>query len=90
MDKLALREKIRALLAELETSETNDHELQQKLQSLDRELHAALAHDDGDAAPEGSGLDDRLREMSVEFAGRHPRLEPILTEITNMLANIGI
>ena len=90
MDKLALREKIRALLAELEAGDTNDSDLQDRLQALDRELHSALAHPDDDAAPESNGLDDRLRELSVEFAGRHPRLEPILTEITNMLANIGI
>jgi len=90
MDRQALRNEIRALLAELEAGDSTDADLRHKLQSLDRELHSVLGHDQAKSRPETSGLDERLREISVEFAGRHPRLEPLLSEITNMLANIGI
>ena len=90
MDTQLLREKIRTLLAELERGGATDADLKENLHALDRELHALLVQPNGEATHEEKNLDDRLREISIEFAGRHPRLEPILAELTNMLASIGI
>jgi hypothetical protein len=48
---------------------------------------------DDDADPEESvtyGLAERSQELTARFAAQHPKLEPALRELGNMLSNMGI
>lgn len=88
MDVQQLKGKIRDALGQLDTLGDADPALPGLLQALDRDLRAALdehAQDD-----RGTGLGERVREVAVGFAARHPKLEPVLERVMNMLANIGI
>ena len=90
MDTQAIRERIQALRAELESGGTDEAELSSRLQALDEELHTRLVVPGAGLAPDPQQLDEQVRALSLDFAERHPRLQPILTELTNLLANIGI
>jgi uncharacterized protein involved in exopolysaccharide biosynthesis len=89
MDK-ELQDRIEALRAKLRTSNSADPELEQLLRDLDRDIQTMLdrPRDSRSLAPES--LAERLRAIGVRFASRHPRLQPILEELANLLASIGI
>ena len=81
------KDQVRKLLAALQSSATNDPELRALLAALDTDIHRALAG--GAAAPDGD-LGARARSIAVRFAVRHPRLEPLVEELVNLLASVGI
>ena len=76
-----LDEESRALLAQL------DGDIQQLLA---RNAAAALAPQDSVAESETFGLAERAQELGARFAVRHPKLEPALRELGNILASMGI
>ena len=90
MDTQALRDRIQGLMVELDNGDPADAELKARLQAIDDELHTRLVMPGGGFAPDAQQLDEQVRTLSLDFAERHPRLQPILTQITNLLANIGI
>jgi ABC-type transporter Mla subunit MlaD len=68
-----------------------DEELQDLLRQLDGDIRHLLekrANDEADTS--AYGLAERTQEISARFAVRHPRLEPALRELGNILANMGI
>ena len=90
MQNRDLEHRIEALRSKLRTTGAADPELESLLRDLDRDIQALLARPEGGDALAPTNLGDRLRAVSVRFANRHPRLEPILEELANMLATIGI
>jgi hypothetical protein len=92
----ALKNTLKELHSKLESGQAPDPELMQLLQTLDADIHALLAKQAGAgaattvAADDSAGLADRARAISAGFATQHPHLEPVLRELTDMLARIGI
>jgi hypothetical protein len=70
-----------------------DDETQDLLRQLDTDIKQVLerrAADEADADADAFGLSSRAQELTARFAVKHPRLEPALRELGNMLASMGI
>ena len=70
-----------------------DDETQDLLRRLDTDIKQVLerrAADDADAATDAYGLTTRAQELTAQFAVKHPRLEPVLRQLGNMLSSMGI
>ena len=90
-----LKESLHQLRSNLESSGPVDEELQGLLQKLDGDIHLLLekrAALEAQEEPESttSGLAERSQELSAKFAVKHPKLEPALRELGEILANMGI
>jgi hypothetical protein len=67
-----------------------DEEAQELLRQLDRDIKQLLEKREGEVAVDTYGLAERTQELSARFAVEHPRLEPALRELGNILASMGI
>ncbi|WP_308923035.1 DUF4404 family protein [Janthinobacterium sp. J1-1] len=90
-----LKESLHQLRSNLESSGPVDEELQGLLQKLDGDIHLLLekrAALEAQEEPESTtyGLAERSQELSAKFAVKHPKLEPALRELGEILANMGI
>ena len=89
-----LKAHLKELHAGLAGAEVDD-ELRGLLTQLDTDIRALLARRESAAAQEVEasttyGLAERTQEITAQFAARHPRLEPALRELTNMLNAMGV
>lgn len=100
-DTSALKAHLKSLHASLAETGTPDEELRALLRQLDGDIHQLLqqraAADLAPApapvstsAPEYEGLATRAQELAAHFAAQHPRMEPALRQLGNMLSNMGI
>lgn len=91
-----LKQHLKTLHADLASTGEVDAELKDLLRQLDGDiktlLESRLAEDAGTADEETTtyGLAERSQEITAKFAAKHPRLEPALRELGNILANMGI
>jgi ABC-type transporter Mla subunit MlaD len=89
-----LKASLKSLHANLASAEEVDEELQELLRQLDGDIKALLekrAADEGDDATTTTyGLAERTQEITARFAAQHPRLEPALRELGNILSSMGI
>jgi len=85
----ALKEKLKELHVTLEEAESPDGELTRLLQVLDSDIRALLVKQVPDRS-DTDGLTSRAQSISARFAAKHPRLEPLLRDLTDMLASLGI
>jgi hypothetical protein len=91
-----LKQHLKALHADLASTGEVDAELKELLRQLDGDIKSLLerrmAEDAGNRAPSTTtyGLAERSQEITAKFAAKHPRLEPALRELGNILANMGI
>jgi hypothetical protein len=85
----ALKDKLKELHATLESAESPDAELARLLRVLDSDIQSLLAKQSRDAV-DAAGLSARAQAISARFAVQHPRLAPMLRELNDMLARIGI
>src|SRR4051812_19846114 len=68
-----------------------DDETQDLLRQLDSDIKQVLERRAADAADtDAYGLSSRAQELTAQFAVKHPRLEPALRQLGNMLASMGI
>ena len=71
-----------------------DEELHGLLQKLDGDIQLLLekraAQEQEEAESTTYGLAERSQELSAKFAVKHPKLEPALRELGEILANMGI
>jgi hypothetical protein len=84
-----LKESLKQLHANLESTGRIDPELKQLLQVLDRDIQQLLSKDAQDAT-DASGLADRAQAISAKFAAEHPHVEPVLRDLGNILSSMGI
>ena len=84
-----LKESLKTLHANLETTGELDPELKHLLQVLDSDIHQLLSKEAQNAS-EASVLAQQAQSISARFAARHPRIEPVLRELGNILASMGI
>jgi len=91
---LALKTHLHALHQDLAAAGGDvDDETQDLLRQLDTDIKQVLerrAADDADADADAYGLSSRAQELTAQFAVKHPRLEPALRQLGNMLASMGI
>ena len=90
-----LKESLQQLQSNMESSGPVDEELQGLLQKLDGDIRLLLekrAALEAQDEPESTtyGLAERSQELSAKFAVKHPKLEPALRELGEILANMGI
>jgi hypothetical protein len=91
-----LKQHLKNLHADLASTGEVDAELKDLLRQLDGDiktlLDRRLAEDAAASAPVTTsyGLAERSQEITAKFAAKHPRLEPALRELGNILANMGI
>jgi hypothetical protein len=92
-----LKQHLKTLHADLASTGEVDAELKDLLRQLDGDiktlLERRLQEDAGVDVPVESttyGLAERSQEITAKFAAKHPRLEPALRELGNILANMGI
>jgi hypothetical protein len=91
-----LKQHLKTLRADLASAGEVDAELTDLLRQLDGDiktlLERPLAVEAGEGEPESTtyGLAERSQEITAKFAAKHPRLEPALRELGNILANMGI
>lgn len=86
-----LKASLTSLRANLASTGPVDEELQQLLQELDGDIKTLLER--GAEAPADTttyGLAERTQEISAKFAAQHPKLEPALRELGNILSSMGI
>ena len=86
-----LKAHLKALHADLAATGEVDAELQELLEQLDGDIKQLLERRE-DANPDATtyGLASRSQEITARFAAQHPRLEPALRELGNILASMGI
>lgn len=84
----ALKEKLKELHAALDGAHV-DAELSELLHVLDADIRALLSKSSPGQSGE-SGLATRTQTISARFATKHPKLAPVLSELTDMLASLGI
>lgn len=91
-DASNLKVHLKSLHASLSTMDHVDEELQALLRQLDNDIKSLLDRRaaEEDAGPELYGLAERTQEITARFAVQHPRLEPALRELGNILQNMGI
>ncbi len=91
-DTSNLKAHLKSLHANLAATGEVDEELQGLLHQLDGDIRSLLerraAAQPVDAA--ASGLAERTQALAARFAAEHPRMEPALRELSNLLANLGI
>ena len=95
-----LKQHLKALRADLAGTGEVDAELTDLLLQLDGDIKSLLERrlQEDPAADAASddfesttyGLAERSQEITARFAATHPRLEPALRELGNILANMGI
>jgi uncharacterized protein YmfQ (DUF2313 family) len=91
-----LKQHLKTLHADLASTGEVDAELKDLLRQLDGDIKTLLERRLHEGAgvdqPETTtyGLAERSQEITAKFAAKHPRLEPALRELGNILANMGI
>ncbi|WP_031405700.1 DUF4404 family protein [Thiomonas sp. FB-Cd] len=86
MDQQSVRQSLERLRAALDSGAPLDDQIKADLASLDMDIRRAL---EGDVARVESGLTERVREISVRFAERHPTAAAVLRELGTLLEGIG-
>lgn len=92
-----LKAHLKTLHASLAETGTVDEELRSLLRQLDGDIHQLLQQrtaSESAAAPvlsaQDEGMASRAQELAARFAAQHPRMEPALRQLGNMLSNMGI
>lgn len=89
-----LKESLQQLQSSIASGDPVDEELHGLLQKLDGDIQLLLekrAAQEQDAEESITyGLAERSQELSAKFAVKHPKLEPALRELGEILANMGI
>lgn len=89
MNKENLKDSLKKLHTNLGAADQIDDELKDLLQVLDKDIQNLLAKEEHDESI-ADALGERVQEISATFAARHPKLEPILRDIRDMLARLGV
>ncbi len=86
MDQQTVKQSLDRLRAALESGVPLDDQLKSELARLDTDIRRAL---DDEAQRSETGLTQRVRELSLRFAERHPAAALVLRELGTLLEGIG-
>jgi hypothetical protein len=85
----ALKAKLKELHLAMHNAEAPDTELVELLQVLDGDIRN-LVQKQTPSVDERAGLATRAQSISARFAAKHPHIAPMLRDLTDMLASMGI
>jgi ABC-type transporter Mla subunit MlaD len=85
-----LKAHLKTLHRHLEDTSQVDDELEMLLRQLDGDIKHVLDKRADDPDANTYGLASRTQELTARFALRHPKLEPALRELNNILTSMGI
>jgi hypothetical protein len=85
-----LKDALKKLHANLESTSTVDAELKTLLKVLDNDIQNLLAKKDDASSSEVPDLVTRAQSLSAKFATEHPQLEQVMRELADTLARMGI
>ena len=85
-----LKAHLKTLHRHLEETGQVDDELEMLLRQLDGDIKHVLDKRADDPDANTYGLASRTQELTARFALRHPKLEPALRELNNILTSMGI
>ena len=88
-----LKESLQQLQSTIASGDPVDEETHGLLQKLNGDIQQLLEKRAAQGEDEESttyGLAERSQELSAKFAVKHPKLEPALRELGEILANMGI
>jgi hypothetical protein len=89
MDTNNLKDRLKSLHANLESTSDVDPELKELLQALDHDIRQLLDKKERDSS-DAAGLIGRAQAISARLAVQHPHIEPALREVADTLARMGI
>jgi hypothetical protein len=89
MDTSKLKDTLKAVRMDLESTANVDSELKELLYGLDHDIHQVLDREPR-SAPRADGLIERAQAISARLAIQHPHIEPALREVADMLGKMGI
>ncbi len=85
-----LKESLQQLQSTIASGDPVDEETHGLLQKLNGDIQQLRAAQEQDEESTTYGLAERSQELSAKFAVKHPKLEPALRELGEILANMGI
>ena len=90
MDDLELRKLIKQLHAEIQNTKTVDKKGQELLLQLESEIQVLLDRPDVIVTPVHPSTLQRLEEGLHHFEASHPDLTNLLSQLLEILSNVGI
>ncbi len=84
-----LKDALKKLHANLESTNSVDAELQTLLKVLESDIQKLLSKKENQTS-DVSGLVTQAQSLSAKFATEHPQLEQIMRELADTLARVGI
>lgn len=85
-----LKDRLRDLHNQLNEQAPIDAELRTLLLTVEKDIEEILERQGGGPSASDTIVSDRVRQMSANFAVKHPHLEPIFRDLTELLARMGI
>ncbi|MDB6133817.1 MAG: hypothetical protein JWM59_2060 [Verrucomicrobiales bacterium] len=89
-----MKDALRQLHAELEGKGTADPELRDLLTTLETDIHRVLDRTEtdpaSDAEPDTASVTGRLDSIAAQFETEHPQMAPVLRQVGDALARMGI
>ena len=79
---------LRQLHGELSQTESADPELTELLRQVEQDIHGVLDQPQGET--ESSHLTSRIDEMAISLEEQHPKLTPVLRQVSEALSRMGI
>ncbi|MGC9162959.1 MAG: DUF4404 family protein [Thiomonas sp.] len=91
MSDTQIRQTLQRLHTVLQSQPELDPELKSLLQTLDRDIHAALENKPDQTAAQGKGdLAEQAQTLATRFAAEHPNIDLMLRELRTLLLGLGI
>ncbi len=90
MDDAEVKERLRALHAELKTTRTVDKDSEELLRQIVEDVRALLSHKGELSASQHAGIRERMAESARHFDASHPSLAATLRTVVNSLNALGI
>ncbi|HEY8100381.1 MAG TPA: DUF4404 family protein [Burkholderiaceae bacterium] len=84
-----LKDTLKKLHANLESTGTVDAELKTLLRTLESDIQNLLSKNE-ESTSDVSGLAKQAQSLSAKFATEHPQMEQIVRELADALARMGI
>ncbi|MDE1978479.1 MAG: DUF4404 family protein [Betaproteobacteria bacterium] len=91
MSDTQIRDTLQRLHTVLQSQPAIDPELKSLLQTLDRDIQAALERKPTESAPaQNDDLAEQAQTLATRFAAEHPNVDLVLRELRSLLLGLGL
>ncbi len=91
MSDTQIRDTLQRLHTVLQSQPAIDPELKSLLQTLDRDIQAALERKQTESAPaQNDDLAEQAQTLATRFAAEHPNVDLVLRELRSLLLGLGL